>query len=128
MASETCKAHEMTLKDFERFHENQKELAKSVSELREKTTAIDQSVKSAHHRLDSQEEQTKAIVKMSTSIEYMAKQVEDTLVLLKEHDGRLNKLERAPGDNVLSYWKLLIGASITSIVGLLIGLAMNGGI
>lgn len=126
MGGEVCQVHEMTLKNFEQFQENQKEIVKSISQVRERVTINEQSTKSAHHRLDSQEEQTRAIVKMSTSIEYMAKQVESMLELLKEHDGRLDELERAPGQNVLGYWKLFLGALITGGAGILIGILTQG--
>ncbi len=125
MVEGVCQLHEMTLKNFEQFQENQMEIVKGISEIKQRITIVEQSTKSAHHRLDSQEEQTKAIIKMSTSIEYMARQVEDMLVLLKEHDGRLDKLERAPGDSLINYWKLFIGALVTGGAGVLIGLIKN---
>ncbi|MBN2796241.1 MAG: hypothetical protein JXR88_12595 [Clostridia bacterium] len=128
MGEGVCQVHEMTMKHFEQFQENQKDMVKGIAEVRDRIIIAEQSSKSAHRRLDSQEEQTKAIIKMSTSIEYMAKQVESMLELLKEHDGRLDKLEKAPGDHVLGYWKLFIGALITGSAGIFIGLIMNGGL
>jgi len=117
----------MTLKSFEQFQEKQKETEKEIRQIRERITVAEQAIKSANHRLDTQEEETKAIIKLSGNIEYMAKQVEDMLVLLKEHDGRLEKLEKAPGDKMLDYWKLFIGALITGGSGVLIGMIINGG-
>lgn len=124
---EICQVHEMTLKNFEQFQENQKEIVTSIANLRERTIEAEQSTRSAHHRLNSQEEQTKAIIKMSSSVEYMARQVEDMVGILKEHDGRLDKLEKAPGDTMISYWKLFIGALVTGGAGIIVGLVMKGG-
>lgn len=117
----------MTLKNFSQFQENQKEIVKGLTEIRERITIVEQSSKSAHHRLDSQDEQTKAIIKMSSSVEYMARQVEDMVGILKEHDGRLDRLEKAPGDTMISYWKLFIGALVTGGAGIIVGLVMKGG-
>lgn len=117
---EPCAAHEITIKSFEQFQENQKEIVNTLSSLRERTVITEQSTKSAHHRLDKQEEQTEAIVKISTSIEHLAEQVKDMLSLFKEHDDRIVKLERAPGDNINRLWKLFITASVTCAAGLFV--------
>lgn len=116
-----CPLHEEMKEQQKELLENDRRLAESLSDIKERVVKNLEYGKSAHRRLDSQEEQTKAIVKMSTSIEYMARQVEDMLVLLKEHDGRLDKLERAPGDSILNYWKLFVGALITGGTGVIVG-------
>ena len=119
---EQCQGHEQMVKSFEQFNENQKDIVTRLSDLREKVAVIDQSCRSAHHRVDSIHEQTQAIVKMSSSVEYMAKQVEETLKILKEHDGRINRLEHAPGEQVLSYWKIFIGALVAGGAGVVVGI------
>lgn len=119
--AEVCQVHEMTLKNFQQFQENQKEIVNAMANMRERIVQTEQSAKSAHHRLDRQEEQTQAIVKMSNSVEYMARQVEETIGILKEHDGRLDKLEKAPGDAMVAYWKLFIGALVTGFTGIVVG-------
>ncbi|BEP28826.1 hypothetical protein [Helicovermis profundi] len=119
--------YEMALKSFEQFQENQMEIVKSISEIKERIIITEESTKSAHRKLNSQEEQTKTIIKMSTSIEYIAKQIEDALGAIKVHDGKFVTLEKAPGDNILGYWKLFIGGLIAGGTGLLIGLIMKGG-
>ncbi len=77
------------------------EAIKELPDIKERMTAAEASGKSAHHRLDSQEEQTRAIVKMGVAVEQMAKETKETIALLKEHDGRLYDLERVPGEAVL---------------------------
>lgn len=128
MGEGVCQIHEMTMKQFEQFQEIQKEFADRLSDAKDRIIIVEQSSKSAHLRLNSQEEQTKAIIKMSSSIEYMAKQVESMLELLKEHDDRLDRLEKAPGDHLLSYFKLFIGALVTGTAGVLIGFIMKKGL
>lgn len=100
---------------------NIREIVKGQHEIRERVVAIDQSSKSAHHRLDSQAEQTKAIARMGMAVEHMAEQVKEAVELLKDHDMRLDKLERAPGDLLIGWSKLAIGALITGAIGMLIG-------
>ena len=114
-------------KNLEHYGENQREIIKSMNAFSERIVAVEQSAKSAHRRLQSQDEQTKAIVEMSSSVKYMAKQVEETVNILKEHDGRLDKLEKAPGDAMIAYWKLFIGAIITGSAGMILGMLINKG-
>jgi uncharacterized protein (DUF3084 family) len=131
---EHCQQHSEHNYRFENLEKNIKELQHNETtliqnqyDMKERITRIEQSNKSAHHRLDNMEDQTKAIVKMSSSIEYMAKQVEEMLILYKEHDGRLDKLEQAPGTALIGYWKLFTGALVTGSAGVLIGLLLKGG-
>jgi hypothetical protein len=131
---EYCRQHSEHIYRFETLEKNIKDLQhnentiiQSQYETKERVTKVEEASKAAHHRLDNMEEQTKAIIKMSTSIEYMAKQVEETLILYKEHDGRLDKLEKAPGDALIGYWKLFVGALVTGSAGVLLGLLMKGG-
>lgn len=125
--SDACQMHEMTLKNIETLQGNQKDIIKDITTIRERIVIVEQSTRSSHHRLDSQEQQTKAIVKMSASVEYMAKQVEETLCLIKEHDGRLDILERAPGNSILGYWKIFVGAIVSAGGGLVLGLILKNG-
>ncbi|MDF2520833.1 MAG: hypothetical protein K0R84_1461 [Clostridia bacterium] len=97
-------------KSVEDMQNDESTLLQNQYDMKERITKVEEASKSAHHRLDNMEEQTKAIIKMGISIEYMAKQVEEILLLYKEHDGRLDKLEQAPGAALIGYWKLFIGA------------------
>ncbi len=124
--------HETFIKTHEKMFDDintaMKSIEQSVGSVKERVVVVEQSSKSAHHRLDSQEEQTKAIIKMATNIEYMARQIEDMLYLLKQHDDRLDKLERAPGEEMKRYWKLFVGALITGCAGIIIGTLFKRGI
>lgn len=91
-----------------------------VDNLVERTTVIEQSSKSAHHRLDAMERHTEAVFKLSMSVENMASKIESFIEMQKDHDRRLDILERQPGQLALSRWHLIIGGIITGAVGFLI--------
>jgi hypothetical protein len=90
-----------------------------LSSLRERVAVVEQSTKSAHLRIDNIQEQTQAIIEMSASIRYMAKQVEETVSILKEHDSRLETLEKLPGDNVVKALKVLLTLFIGALISYL---------
>ncbi|MGX8797242.1 hypothetical protein ACR6HW_14325 [Fusibacter sp. JL298sf-3] len=116
--------HEQMFSDLKR---TVADLERVVGTVKERVVVVEQSTKSAHHRLDSQEEQTKAIIKMATNIEYMARQIEDMLYLLKQHDERLDAIEKRPGNALIAYTKLFISALITGGVGIALGMLLKTG-
>lgn len=116
--------HEQMFSDLKR---TVADLERVVGTVKERVVVVEQSTKSAHHRLDSQEEQTKAIIKMATNIEYMARQIEDMLYLLKQHDERLDAIEKRPGNALIAYSKLFISALITGGVGIALGMLLKTG-
>lgn len=106
------------------YEERFKNIEKQVDEIndqRERIAVIEQRSVFAHTRLDEMQKQTEAIIRMSVSVENIALQVKDMLQQFKEHDDRIDKLEKAPGEKVLGYWKSFIGAIISGIGGLLFG-------
>ena len=88
-----------------------------VAQIAEKLTIVEQSTKTAHKRIDDVHEQTTAIVEMGTSIKMMAKQVQDMLEMLKNHQGRIEILERLPGEELKGYWKVFLFAVLGAIGG-----------
>jgi len=121
---ERCELHEVTMEQFKSFQQNQIEIVKGLHEVRERVVIMEQSMESVKHRLDAQEEQTKAIYELAYEVKAFGQKQEQILAqqgemlsLMKEHDGRLDKLERAPGDNILSYWKIFVGAIIAGAGG-----------
>ncbi len=123
--------HETLINTHEKMFSDMKrtvaDLERTVGTVKERVVVVEQSTKSAHHRLDSQEEQTKAIIKMATNIEYMARQIEDMLLLIKQHDARIDELERGPAEQVRHYWKLFLGALITGCAGIVISALIKRG-
>lgn len=111
---------------IERMDENQTRFVEGQNDLRERLVIAEQSTKSAHHRIDGMEEQTKAIIRMSVSVENMAGKMEEMINLYKDHDNRIVTLEHAPADKIMSYWQLFVCALITSGGGIVLGVLMKG--
>lgn len=88
--ADVCQGHEMMLKNFQQFQENQKEIVTAMANMRERIVEAEQSTKSAHHRLNNMEEQTKAIVRMLVSVELVIEKMNDVLTILKEHSERMD--------------------------------------
>ena len=129
---ERCELHEMTMEQLKTYQLNQVELVKNITDLRERITRVEESTASAHHRIDSQEEQTKAIYELAYEVKAYGKQQEQIIIqqgemleMMKGHGGRLDKLERAPGDSLLAYWKIFIGAILTGGGGIVVGYLAN---
>jgi methionyl-tRNA synthetase len=87
-----------------------------ITNLRERVAVVEESTKSAHFRLNNIQEQTQAIVEMGASIRYMAKQMEEVVNIVKDHDDRLSIVEKAPADNVLKAVKSAIWILFTALV------------
>lgn len=85
-------------------------------DVRERLVVVEESTKSAHRRIESIEKQTQAIIEMGSAVRYMAKQVEEVVGILKEHDERLGNLEKAPADNVLKVVKLIATILVTALI------------
>lgn len=140
-------AHEARMDGFDEtvkdVHQNLREIVKGQAEIRERLVRAENNLESVGGRISQQEEYTKAVTRMSISIEHMAEQVKEAICLLKDHDGRIadlervpneeiktllettaqrvEKLERAPGELLLSWGKLAIGTLITGGAGILVG-------
>lgn len=126
---ERCELHDMTMEQLKTYQQNQMEIAKSMTDIRERVTRVEDSTKLAHHRLDAQEEQTKAIYELAYEVKTYAKQQDqiiaqqgEIIALINGHGDRLTTLEKAPGESLLSYWKLFIGALVTGAAGYVIAM------
>lgn len=101
---------------------NQKAIVEGQHEIRERLAAVESSSKSAHHRLDTQEEQTKAIYEMSVSVRVMSDRIQEIIDLFDKHETRLDTLERAPAEKIKGYVETLFISSLIALGGLLVGL------
>ena len=79
-------------------------------DLTDKVAHIEESVKSAHKRIDGMETLTKSVYELAASIKAMQHDITDM-------SGRLKTIEEKPGKR----WDLVITALITGVVGALIG-------
>jgi len=131
-----CANHEAMKKELEYMgkkidgvESDHRLIVDAVGKIRERVTSVEESASSAHKRLNKIEEQTDTIVRLTVSIEQLAEQMRDALVLLKEHGDRLECVEKKPGEAAMYYVRLAIGTLVTGTVGVLIGLlfARGGG-
>lgn len=120
-----CSQHAAHMQRFSNIEEKGKEyninlleLVKGQTELRERMTAAEQSTRSAHHRLDSQEEQTKAIYQLAYEVKGFGEKQTEILNLLTNHDERLDKIEQAPGNTAINAWHWLLVALAGGAIGM----------
>lgn len=80
----------------------------------EKIARIEESVKSAHKRIDGIGELTKSVYELASSIKTMQRDIKDM-------SGRLKTIEDKPGKR----WDLVITSILTTVVGALAGAAIG---
>ncbi len=73
-------------------------------------------------RLASLERSLQEISKITVQVERLATNIETLTASIKEQNGRLTDLEQKPAKR----WDAIIGAVITGVVGILIGLVSAG--
>lgn len=116
-------AHEQRFKSIEKtlddYHKNQAEIVKGQNTLAQRVTATEQSARSAHHRLDSQEEQTRAIYALAFEVKSVSEKQSDILAILTNHNERLEKVEEAPGKTAIKAWQWLLVAMAGGFVGMI---------
>ena len=116
MGENKCETHEFRLGSIEKRLDK---LEECQSELKSKSVEVEASTKSAHFRLDNMEEQTKAILKLGIAVEQMTSEVKEIVDSYKEHETRIDKLEKAPADTVMKYFKQVVGLLVSMGVGYL---------
>lgn len=82
--------------------------------LTERVAHIEESVKSAHKRLDSFEELTKSVYELASGIKTLQHDITDM-------SGRLKTIEDKPAKR----WDLAITTVITTLIGIAIGYFVN---
>lgn len=146
--NESCKER------FKRIESEVKDIIDRVNKGAERLVTVEQSSKSAHHRVDAMAEQTEAVIRLAVSVEHIANQNQEILKEMKvqrdeinelkykptEHideevietiTDRLDVLEKKDGKNaekLLSQIKwLLISLFLTGVFGILFSIAFKGG-
>lgn len=114
MAENKCDTHEYRLEILDKKVEK---LEDCQSEMKLKVEKMESSTKSAHYRLDNMEEQTKAILKLGIAVEQMTFEIKEVIESYKEHEDRLDKLEKAPADTVMKYFRQIVGLLVSAGVG-----------
>lgn len=95
-------------------------LLKSVHD--EFAKRVDEENDRQNARLASLERSLQEISKITVQVERLATNIETLTASIKEQNGRLTDLEQKPAKR----WDAIIGAVITGVVGILIGLVSAG--
>ncbi|MBR3238663.1 MAG: hypothetical protein IKF99_09525 [Oscillospiraceae bacterium] len=95
-------------------------LLKSVHD--EFARRVDEENDRQNARLASLERSLQEISKITVQVERLATNIETLTASIKEQNGRLTDLEQKPAKR----WDAIIGAVITGVVGILIGLVSAG--
>ena len=85
-----------------------------------KIVEIDQRSKSNTHRIDDLEEDNRALHTLATSVEVLATKQEAIESNVQEIKTDVKALKAVPG----SKWEALVKATVTAIVGALVGFAL----
>jgi len=89
---------ELDIQELDSARENHTEI---IGKINERLGIVDQSSRSAHHRLNAQEQQTQAIAEMAASVKLISEQIKDVVTTIKTHDSRIVSLERTPSKEIL---------------------------
>ena len=90
-----------------------------------KTEKIDEATKSAHKRIDEIGEIPHAVLRISLAVENMTEEVKELALTMKGHQKEMNerieKLEKAPGENAYQLQRQIIITIVLGIVGFALG-------
>lgn len=86
-----------------------------------KLTNHDNEVKSLKHRVDSLEEQNTTIQNLVLSVEKMAMTMQNMVETMKNHNIRLESIERKPADQWNSMQKTIFTTVISTLAGGIVG-------
>ena len=126
--------HEAQIKALEHscvvLFETTQRIIEGKKELRERVTIVEQSSKSAHHRLDSMEKLTEAIAELANGLRDLSKDTRTILDRMEKHDelfgwygGRIDKIEKRPGVIAVKSWVFVGTIFATAILSFIIARA-----
>ena len=92
--NESCKDR------FQGIDANIKEMTKRINAGAERLVKTEESTKSAHHRLDTIEERTEAVIRLAVSVEHIANQNQEILNELKNQREEIIELKKKPVESV----------------------------
>lgn len=92
----------------------------------QRVAICEESTKSAHHRIDGIAKQTEAVVQLGLEVKHLAEVITTNILpQLVDHNDRLGAVEQRPANTALKYWRMAIGAVITSCVAGIVGFAIG---
>lgn len=106
---------------LEKIEKKLEERERIILEQAIKIEKIDESLKSVNSRINEIGEQTLAIYKLGVAVENMAEQLKEFTSNFKEHEDRIDKLERIPGDNAYDIQKQIKIYILIALVGVILG-------
>ena len=86
-------------------------------EMRERVTAVEQSVKSAHKRLDAQDKLIESVHSLATRVASLVTEVGDLKGVVDSLAHNVDNVEKEPAEK----YKLVIKTVITGIVSAIVG-------
>lgn len=87
----------------------------------QRLVAVEQSTKSAHHRIDAVEEQQDVLHELVTSVSVLAEQMSHMRESQAETNRRLTEIENKPAKRWDAVWGALIGAVVGGLAAAIIG-------
>ncbi len=107
---------------------NVERLSAKCEKVTERIAVAENSLKAVHDRLDSMSGQTEIIIKISTVVDHIGKQLDSALFKMEEYDKKIEELEKQPGQVALKYWHLIASSLVGGAVGFFLRVLSNGGI
>ncbi len=98
---------------------------KEIKEIWERLTAGEQSIKSAHHRIDSLEEMSKSIKDLAIATAQIATETKALREDYVKADARIESLESKPVKRYETFVTAIITGLATGIVGYLLALVLH---
>lgn len=96
-----------------------------IKEIWERLTAGEQSIKSAHHRIDSLEKIANSVHEMSISTNQTVTEIKALREDFKRADERIDKLEEKPVKRYETVVTTLITALCSGVVGYMVSIILN---
>lgn len=94
---------------------------KEMKEIWERMTAVEESTKSSHHRIDGLEKIAQSVHEMSISTNQTVTEIKALREDFKKADERIDKLEEKP----IKRYETVITAILTAICGGVVGYLLN---
>jgi chromosome segregation ATPase len=105
---------------FDRIERSVSDILEKLFKGGERIKGVEESTKSAHHRLDDREEEIKAIREVAFSVRTLAEEMKGIKTDLKDFHTRVTHLERKPGDTAIKFWHVFVVSLITGISGMVL--------
>ena len=114
-----CELHETITDKVKQLDQEKIAIVQGIHEMRERLSKVEEQIKVANNRIADQEEETKSLTRIATSIEVMSKDLTHLVDTLRTHDGRIGAMEKKPGEHWQTLLYIIMGAAVGYIGSLL---------